>query len=288
MRLMGSGRPPATSDVAAALTTAVGMLGQRPAITGHALGAPDGDAPGGAPASGQGGGQAGRREQGFASLAGWVAKGANLLHGELGLGEGDRIALAGPPGWPLAAVTLSAWWLGLTVVPATGREDDEGSDPAVLVTHLTALAGGGPARPDRSRSSVPHLVFGDALDGTADANTIATLLPGAEQWTDAVTPHGDRPPTPAHDGDLVALVTADGATHTQRTLLEQVRGGTDGVLGLLRAADEDLVRGPDAAQRLAALALRPLVTGAATVVVDAADPARDEHARSERIADWIG
>ena len=282
MRLTSSGRPPATDDVAAALTAAVGMLGQRPAITGHVLQPADPDAPGG--------GLGGRREQGFASLAGWVAKGANLLHMELGLGSGDRLALAGPPGWPLAAVTLSAWWLGLTVVPAARPTEDGAHDPAVLVTHLSTLGAGGSDGPAPSRSPVPHFVFGDALDATADADALATLAPGAEQWTDAVTPHGDRPPPPAHDADRIALVTSDGALHTQRDLLQHpaVRDGDPHeVIGLLRTRDEDLLRVTDAARRLAALVLRPLVTGAATVVISADDPSRDEHARSERVARWL-
>ena len=93
MRIAGLGaRPPAADDVATALAGAAALLGQRPAITALTL--------------------SGRREQGFASLAGWVAKGANLLSAELDVGPGDRVGLAGPPGWPLAAVALSAWWVG--------------------------------------------------------------------------------------------------------------------------------------------------------------------------------
>lgn len=266
MRLASSGRPPAADDVAGALTASVGMLGQRPAVTGHV---PD---PSGS-----------RREQGYASLAGWVAKGANLLRMELGLDAGDRLALAGPPGWPLAAVTLSAWWLGVTVVPYATTVGEGGPGADVVVTHASTRTGGtggtGTADP-----AMPHLELGDALDGTSGNGSML------EQWTDAVTPHGDRPPLAAHDGDLVALVTTDGVAYTQRELLASfagVRSGPDGVLGMLRHGDEDLLSAPDAARRLAALALRPLVTGAATVVVTADDPARDAIARAERIAHWL-
>lgn len=269
MRLATSGRPPAADDVAAALAGAVGMLGQRPAVTGLV---PDGT-----------GGTGGRREQGYASLAGWVAKGANLLRTEVGLGAGDRLALAGPPGWPLAAVALSAWWLGVTVVPHAATTGEDGPDPDVVVTHAAGRTGPG-ADHAATRPGVLHLELGDALDGTV--GTGGTL----EQWADAVTPHGDRPPPAAHDGDLVALVTADGVAHTQRELLAVVADGTsqdDGVLGMLRHGDDDLLVTPDAARRLAALALRPLVTGAATVVVDVDDPARDAIARAERIVRWL-
>lgn len=279
MRLMGSGRPPATDDVAAALTAAVGTLGQRPAITGHVLARrPDGADRG----------EGGRREQGFASLAGWVAKGANLLHAELDLRAGDRLALAGPPGWPLAAVALSAWWLGAVVVPIGRATDPAGQDAAVVVTHVGTLGASAAGALGSAWSSLPHFVVGDALDGTVGAEGTADPFPGVERWTDAITPHGDRPPPAAHDGDLVALLTDDGTALTQRALLGLVGDDVDGVVGMLRTDDEDLVGGPDAARRLATLALRPLVTGAATVVVEVDDPAREEHARSERVARWLG
>lgn len=257
MRLATMARPPMADDVAAALTGAVRMLGQRPAVTGLV---PD------------------RREQGFASLAGWVAKGANLLHTELGLAPGDRVALAGPPGWPLAAVAVSAWWLGVTVVPTVPG----GPRPAVLVQHAALLD----APQDVDHASVPRFVFGDALDGTGSIGARGAGARGVEQWTDAVTPHGDRPPPALHDGDAVAFVASDGAVHTQRTLLADVALEGDGVLGLLRGREEDLLARPDAARRLAALALRPLVTGSATVVVAVDDPARDAHAAAERVTRW--
>jgi len=252
MRIGGlSARPPAPDDVAAAIEGARSTLGQRPAIT--ALGA------------------GGRREQGFASLAGWVAKGANLLDVELGLGPGSRLGLAGPPGWPLAAVALAAWWVGVTVVPATPRS---GPAPDVLVLH-TANADG--AVPDGE-----HFWFGDALDGT----TSGPPTPG-EQWTDAVTPHGDRPPTPVRDGGTVALAGTGGGDLSQRDLLALFADDVDGPLGVTRDGDTDVLTRDDGAGLLAAVALRPLVTGMATVVIDGTDPERPAHARAERIARWF-
>ena len=251
MRITGlSARPPQSDDVASALTGAVGLLGQRPAIT--ALG------PGG------------RREQGFASLAGWVAKGANLLTVELGVGVGARVAVAGPPGWPLAAVTLATWWVGATVVPA-GSEDAASADVSVLHVATTAPDAGG-----------ERFWFGDALDGTGDAPEGAR---GGEQWSDAVTPHGDRPPAPARDGGLVAIAGHGGHAQTQRELLAGLTDAS-GVLAIARRGAEDILIRPDAAPIVAALALRPLVTGAATVVIGHDDPDRDAHAQAERVAHW--
>ena len=248
MRIAGlSARPPRAEDVATALSGATGLLGQRPAVT--AIG-PDG-----------------RREQGFASLAGWVAKGANLLTLELGIGPGGRVAVAGPAGWPLAAVTLSAWWVGATVVPVTDRDPVD-----VSLLHVTTT----------STRSGEVLWFGDALDGTGDAGDTT-----GEQWTDAVTPHGDRPPAPARDGDLIAFVDVAGSELSQIAMLDPLAEDAGGVLGVVRDGDADALTRPDASRLIAALALRPLVTGAATVVIAQDDPQRDAHAQAERVTRWF-
>ena len=244
MRIAGlQARPPRAEDVATAVSGATALLGQRPAITGLD--------------------PLGRREQGFVSLAGWVAKGANLLALELGLGPGGRVALAGPAGWPLASVALSAWWVGATVVPVGAPAD-------VRVLHV-ATSGAG--------VTGEVLWFGDGLDGTGSAE--------GEQWTDAVTPHGDRPPPTARDGDLVALDLSTEIRPTQRELLDAFASDDGGVLGIVRDGDEDVLSGADVAARLSALALRPLVTGSATVVVSQDDPSRDAHAQAERIVRWL-
>jgi hypothetical protein len=60
------------------------------------------------------------------------------------------------------------------------------------------------------------------------------------------------------------------------------------VLGIVRAGDGDVLRGHDPATTLALLALRPLVTGAATVIVGHDDPDREAHAAAERITRWHG
>ena len=266
MRIAGVGdRPPSAQDIAAALAGAVSALGQRPAITGLR---PDG-----------------RREQGFASLSGWVAKGANLLAGEFGLGPGDRVGLAGPPSWPLAAAALSAWWIGVTVVAASM----DGIDLAIVHVAASGSASGSAHASQPSPLPSEVLWFGDALDATGDATgdvMRGSASPSGEWWTDAVTPHPDRPPAAAHDGTLVALTTPDGSTVSQRALLDMVATDPGGAIGILRSGERDVLQRDDAALLLAMLALRPLVTGSASVVVEADDDARERIVAAERIARW--
>lgn len=232
--------PPA-QDVATALIGATGTLGQRPAITFHR----DGE----------------RQEQGFASLAGWVAKGAHLLRDELGLGPGSTLGVAAPAGWPLAAVALAAWWNGITIVPA----DD--AELTVLHTSLTTAA-------TLAARATTVLWIGDELDGAGHLPEDLASIARGEAWVDAVTPFPDRPPTPSHDGALAAVRTATGSS-SQRDLLTLVTGTEAGTYGLDRRADVDLIGSDRSLELLAALVLRPLVTGRATVVLDASlEPVR--------------
>jgi hypothetical protein len=76
------------------------------------------------------------------------------------------------------------------------------------------------------------------------------------------------------------VIDADGAVTTQRELLAAWREDT-GVLGLRR--DDEITAVDDAT--LGAVAARPLVTGAGTVLVKEA-VATDRVARGERVARW--
>jgi hypothetical protein len=245
------GSLPPSQDVAAALIAAAGALGQRPAITFHRGGTgQDGTGPDGT-----------RQEQGFASLAGWVAKGAHLLRDEFGLGPGAALGVAAPAGWPLAAVTLAAWWNGITIVPV--------GDADVTVLH-TALAD---ATSLAARTETV-LWIGDELDGAGNLPVELTSEHLGEHWIEAVTPFPDRAPAPSHDGTLVAVRTATGSC-SQLELLELARTTGDGTFGIDRRADNDLLDSDVTFELLAALAVRPLATGHATVVLDASlDTAR--------------
>jgi len=278
MRIGGVGdRPAGARDVATALSTAVAALGQRPAITSH--------------------GAEGRYEQGFVSLAGWAAKGANMLRDEYGLVAGDRLGVASPPGWPLAAVTLAAWWLGVSVVPA--------STPGLRLYVRHVATAGTPDDPyaiEGTGRPGDVLWIGDALDGTGTPPTSAD-----ECWTDAVIPHPDRAPDPIRDGTVLALehlpsgepgsepgsepgrtgaVTVAG-TATQEELLSALAAEPGRALGILRHDGADLLTSHNGAYRLAALVLRPLVTGAASVVAPAGVIDLEHIAMSERVSHWI-
>lgn len=125
------------------------------------------------------------------------------------------------------------------------------------------------------------LRFGDALDGTGA--TMRDERRHGEQWTDAVTPHGDRPPAPAREATLVAFAEEGGEAWSQHALLGLTDDEHDGALGLLRHGAADVLAAGDGPGTLAALALRPLVTGTATVVLDAGDPDHAASATAERV-----
>jgi hypothetical protein len=232
MRLgSGPGRPPQAEHIAGAVLAATQQLGHRPALTVRS-----GDD---------------RQEQGFASLAGWIAKGSHLLRDEYGLGPGAELGLVSPACWPAAAVALAAWWAGITVVldPSPGAPGP--GTPGLVVAH-TALAGTAHSPgPDRE-----VLWFGDAVDGTGD------LLPSGEFWTEAVLPFPDRAPRPDSAPHRTALRSGD-LERTEIELLEAMQA-QDGVLGLRRDDTTTRLDG----HTLSLLALRPFITGAATVIVD--------------------
>ncbi|MFG2060532.1 TIGR03089 family protein [Micromonospora sp. NPDC048871] len=64
-----------------------------------------------------------RTELSGATLANWVAKTANLLTDEVGLGPGDTAAVLLPPHWQTAAVLLGCWAAGLTVADQPGAAE---------------------------------------------------------------------------------------------------------------------------------------------------------------------
>ena len=205
-----------------------------------------------------------RHEQGFLSLAGWAAKGAHLLRDELGLGPGDVLGVDAPPSWPLAAVALAAWWTGVALGPvALGR-------PAVVHE----------GRPDPG-GDVWWL--GDAIDG-GPVGPDGPARSRGEAWTTAVIPYPDRAPTPGAAPDLAAILDTEGRVTTQRGLLT-AWPGDGGVLGLRRAT----LAATHPLEQVMALAARPLVTGAATVVVAAdADAATLERITAhEHVARWV-
>jgi hypothetical protein len=192
-----------------------------------------------------------RDEQGMASLAQWAAKGAHLLEADLLLEPGDRLALRGPASWPLAAVALAAWWAGILVTLD--------GDAEVAVVHE------GHAPPPGAQDV---LFTGEAVDGSPTGPV------DGEPWAQAVQAFPDHPPTPRGHAGAPALEHG-GHLATQQELIARV-ADEHGVLGI----DAAMVGAVDG---LVAVAVRPVVTGRATVVLAGADR---EDAAGERVAVW--
>lgn len=201
-----------------------------------------------------------RYEQSGASLANWAGKGAHLLELDHLVGPGTVVGIDAPACWTTAAVALATWWLGGCVRP--------GADPtdAVTVGHLA----GAVDAPDAPLGGIePALVVGDGLDG-------APVPPGRHAaFTHEAQPLPDHPPGHHAAPDAVALVSG-GRSWTQAELLARAATLGTGTLGL--EADRT-----DPVTALVAVALRPLVTGAATVVLRGV--AR-EAAAGERVSAW--
>lgn len=197
----------------------------------------------------------GRQEQGFSNLLQWASKVSHWLEVDHDLGPGDRLGLITPAGWLPAASALGAWWSGLEVVT-----DGAKADLAVVHEHAP--------RPPGTEIAV----VGDAFDGRptqASPDTGGELTSLVQLFPDQPPPTRARPEAPA--------LAREGGTTSQRELLEQARAwDADGPVGLTVEA------GPR--QWLPAVALRPLVTGHASVVLDRVS--RDS-AAAERVAHWL-
>jgi uncharacterized protein (TIGR03089 family) len=198
----------------------------------------------------------GREEQGFASLAQWAAKGAHLLELDLLLGPGDTIRLDAPASWTSAAVCLAAWWAGI------GVRLGEGPAAEVSVVHTSRRAPPG---------SAEVFWLGDAVDGASAGD-----LPGpGEAWVRAVQTFPDQPPRPHADPHAVAVRDGEAALDHQACLALAGDLG-EGTLGLRAGQVAPL-------EELIAVALRPLVIGRPTVVLQDVD--RDL-ATGERVTTW--
>lgn len=201
-----------------------------------------------------------RTEQSFAGLAQWAAKGAHLLQ-SLDLGaasDGDEaerrpvVAIDAPPSWITASIALATWWIG-GAVTIDGRADVHIRDARRHTTGCIA---------DR------EFVVGDAVDGGPGAHDVGDAL----VWSDDARACPDQPPpavppTTALCGDRVWR--AD-------DLLTLAASQGEGRAGVRDAVDP--------VHALVAVALRPLVSGRSTVVLDGVT---DDVVAAERISTWI-
>lgn len=258
-----AGRPataPSPSDLAEVLRSGTSRLGHRPAVTVLHPGA--------------------RYEQSGTSLANWAAKGAHVLELDHLVGPDVVVDLDAPVCWTVAAAALATWWLGgavrVAVAAGTGTSRPDAAaghtrvgdrtataDAAVTVRHearLDAQAGEG---------SGPTLVVGNALDG-GPTGTVPHPV-----WTHEAQPMPDAPPAPGARPDGVALRQGTRAW-SPREVIDLAGSLGDGVLGI------EVAR-MDPALALVATAVRPFLTGRATVVLRGVG--RDA-AAAERVSVW--
>jgi len=195
---------------------------------------------------------ASRYEQSGASLANWAAKGAHLLQLDHAVAAGDPVGLLAPPCWTSASAALAAWWLGAIV-------DLSGAGAVSLVhQHRTAPQGAGAV-----------LRLGDGLDGGPQGASSDPV------WTHEAQPMPDHPPPAAGEAHAPAL-RIDGRLLSQEDLLGLATSLPPGTAGV----EEERT---DPVTALVAVALRPLVTGHATVVLRGVGR---ETAAPERVSVW--
>ncbi|MFO7961622.1 MAG: hypothetical protein R6U94_11805 [Nitriliruptoraceae bacterium] len=202
-----------------------------------------------------------RYEQSGVSLANWAAKGAHLLELDHLVGPGSTVGLQAPPCWTSASVALATWWLGGTVSLLVGGSTD------VTVGHR-ASAGDQDA-------ALAALLVGDGVDGAPLAADPATP-PTVPAWTHEAQPLPDQPPPAQAQAALPALRTA------QRTWQQAELLGLAAELGTGTAGVE--AGRTDPVSALVAVALRPFVTGQATVVLRGVG--RDT-AAGEKVRTWL-
>ncbi|MEX2549129.1 MAG: hypothetical protein WD638_02795 [Nitriliruptoraceae bacterium] len=195
---------------------------------------------------------AARYEQSGASLANWAAKGAHLLQLDHAVAAGDTVGLLAPACWTSASAALATWWLGAIV-------DLSGAGTVSLVhQHRSAPQGAGAV-----------LRLGDALDGGPQGGCSDPV------WTHEAQPMPDHPPSAAGEAHAPAL-RIDGRLLSQEDLLRVATSLPEGTAGVEEGRTDPVTA-------LVAVALRPLVTGHATVVLRGVD--RDT-AAPERVRTW--
>lgn len=210
----------------------------------------------------------GRSEQGMASLAQWTAKGAHLLQDELALPPGALVALHAPPSWTTAVVCMASWWSGLRIhlvdgrdVPGRQQPDPDLPDDAAAVVRWED--GAASTDDDDQRT----WWVGATFDGTPRDPGLAAWTVQAQWMPDALpAPRADDGPALSHRGHA----------WTMSELMERARQLPPGTLGI----DGTSASNVDA---IIAVAVRPVVTGYPTVVLDGVDRAATT---GDRIAFW--
>ncbi|HKD98258.1 MAG TPA: TIGR03089 family protein [Micromonosporaceae bacterium] len=208
-----------------------------------------------------------RTEVSAATLGNWVAKTANMLVDDCGLGTGNRAAVGLPPHWQTAAVLLACWSAGLSVTMSAEPCD------------VAFVAAGG---------ATHEWPAGDryALGLHPMALPLRTAPDGYLDYTTEVRAHGDHfaPPVRVADDD-VAWRDASGTTsHAELCARAADRARELGIADGGRAL-VDADTHPDPLDWL----LAPLAAGASVVLCRNTDnEALDTRAGVERVTVVVG
>ncbi|HVL98118.1 MAG TPA: TIGR03089 family protein [Egibacteraceae bacterium] len=258
-RRLPAGDPPAARNLSALLAERVAARGHHPFLTFYD------------DASGE------RTELSYATFDNWVAKTANLLVEELGVGRGDRVATVLGDHWTALVVAFACWKVGSCVVPLTAG--DPGPEPAL-----------GPGPSAAAAFVRENLLGGDGFGGGAPCRLVAVgtgmgaRLTAPAALPPDVLPYGEEVPAFADDYDDPevrldddALLVPGGGVSPAKVRLTQ---------GNLLAAAEavcawgvgpgDRVLCAQPVQLVDSLALGhlgPLVAGGSVVLNRAPDPA---------------
>lgn len=175
-----------------------------------------------------------RIELSGATLTNWAAKTANWMRDEVGIAQGDEVAVLLPAHWQTAGVLLGAWWAGAVVT----------EDPAAAALTLC------PVNRVAEASDSPEIYVVSLHPLGAP---VAALPPGTEDYSDSIRPHGDtfNPAPVGGAGQATPDLTVDGYLERvrawdlspgDRLLCTQGWGRAGEVLGAVLAADASLVQ----------------------------------------------
>jgi uncharacterized protein (TIGR03089 family) len=251
-----------------------------------------------------------RVELSATTLDNWIAKTANLIRDDAGLGPRTRAAVLLPPHWQSAAIMLGCWAAGLAL--AHGRR------------------GAAPARADLVFAAVERA--GEALSLGAEEVYLLSLAPlgarlheippGARDYAAEVPGHGDRftpvtpvsPEDPALSGNLGTASTTPGTESTTPGSAPASHGSGPVDLGVgatedslnhaalidsachrateLGLTDQDrllIVDDPDHRPRPLDWLLVPLAAGASVVLSRDPDPGKlTPRMTQERVTAYLG
>jgi uncharacterized protein (TIGR03089 family) len=209
-----------------------------------------------------------RVELSSSTLDNWVAKTANLLVDDAGLGPGDRAAVLLPPHWQTAAVLLGCWAAGLAVT----------TEPAEADVAFAAA--------DRATEALGTGAADVYLLSLAPLGARLREVPaGAQDYAAEVPGHGDHFP----GGRVTPLTPAlsEGGEETGHAAAVATATARAGELGLGPGDRLLVVESPHTAPLDWLLA--PLAAGASLVLVRGADPAAlPRRAADERVTVTLG